>query len=186
MFKSTAISILLLLNACSATKNAGVVYHSYFDFSAVQRYSLYDRNSTFSESQSLLDSRRNAIEISIEHIMAEKEFRYSTPEQADIIVTYHVFNGHSADYSTYNKLINFCQHCLRASAWNTANNHSKLLRGSLIIDLVDPNKKRSVWRSIYPLNIKTKDNSAKRNDKIKQAVAAMLAQYPDTTNEKNN
>jgi hypothetical protein len=184
MIKTVAVfSILFFLNACSSIKNAGVAYHDSFDFSAVQSYSFYDRNSSFTEVQSLLDSRRNTIEMAIEKAMANQEFSYVEVEQADVIVAYHVLKGSRTDYSSYNKWVHFCPHCLRASAWIKDNKYSAATHGSLIVDIVDPKKKRSVWRSIYPLNIKGKDNSAKSNDKIQQAVATMLAQYP-TTNTK--
>ncbi len=179
MLKNLALFIsLCLLNACSFNEDAGVVYHDSFDFAAVQSYSLYERNSAFTETQSLLDSRRNAIEIAIEGMMAKKHFNYTEPEQADVIVTYYVMNGKRSDYSSYNKVVHFCQHCLRATAWKTDNRYANATHGSLILDLVDPKKQRSVWRSVYPLDIKDKDNSAKRNEKIQQAVASMLAQYP--------
>ncbi len=185
MFKILISFILFtILCACSSVQEVGVVYHDSFDFSAVQSYSLYDRNSVFTDIQSLLDSRRNTIEIAIEKAMAKKKFKYVEPEQADLIITYHMFNGNRSDYSKYNKAVHFCQHCLRATTWKTDNIYSTLTQGSLILDLVDPHKQRSVWRSIYSLDIDEKDNSAKRNNKIQQAVISMLAQYP-TANAKS-
>ena len=173
-------SLLFLLTACASNKKAGVVFHDSFDFSAVKSYGLYDRNSTFSDTQSLLDARRNAIEIAIERTMANKKFSYAEVEQADVIVTYHVFTGKHGDYSNYNKMVRFCTQCLRATTWQTEQKYSPVSRGSLILDLVDPQQSRSVWRSIYPLTLKEKENSAETHDRIKDAVSAMLAQYPQT------
>lgn len=173
-----ALFALFVISACSSHKNAGVVYHESFDFSLVKSYSFYQRNSAFTETQSLIDTRRNAIEIAIERTMSEKNFDYAELKQADVIVTYHFHNGVSGEYSKYNEVVRFCVHCLRASTWQTKNQYSNLVEGSLILDLVDPKKKRSVWRSTYPLDINVKDNSAKLNDKIQQAVSLMLAQYP--------
>lgn len=179
MFKILALILLsTFLSACSTYRNVGVVYHDSFDFSQVKNYSLYPRNSSFTDSQSLTDVRRNAIEIAIEGVMADQRFTYIEPEQADIIVTYYLFNDKSAEYSKYNEAVRFCVHCLRANAWQTNNKYSKLTKGSLILDLVDPAKKRSVWRSAYPLKFTHKDNSAEQNDKIQQAVRLMLAEFP--------
>ena len=181
MFKKFIAPILFtLLSACSSVQKAGVVYHDNFDFSAVKSYSLYDRNSIFSETQSLFDTRRNTIEIAIERTMAKQKFSYEMLEKADLIVTYHVFNGKHGDYSKYNKAVHFCAHCLRATSWQTDQQYSPLSQGSLVLDLVDPKQNRSVWRSVYPLDLKVKENSADTNDKIKQAVSAMLAEYPRT------
>jgi len=179
MFKIFVVSLLFIfLSACSSGKKAGVVYHDKFDFSAVKSYSLYDHNSIFSETQSLLDTRRNAIEIAIERTMANNKFSYAEIEQADVIVTYHLFNGQRGDYFNYNKMVHFCVQCLRSTTWQVNNKYSTASRGSLVLDLVDPKINRSVWRSIYPLGLKEKENSAETNDRIKQAIDIMLAQYP--------
>lgn len=179
MFKILVLAILFTqLVACSSVQKAGVVYHDSFDFTAVKSYSLYERNSIFSDSQSLLDTRRNSIEIAIEQSMANKKFNYESIAKADVIVTYHVFNGKRNDYSKYNKAVHFCIHCLRATTWKTDKQYSSISQGSLVLDLFDPTLNRSVWRSVYPLNLKAKENSAETNDRIKQAVSAMLAEYP--------
>jgi len=181
MFKTYIVPLLFtFLSACSGVKKAGVVYHDSFNFSEVKSYSLYDRNSDFSETQSLLDTRRNAIEIAIERTMAKHNFSYEELDKADVIVTYHVFNGRRNDFSKYNETVHFCTHCLRATTWKTEQQYSLINRGSLILDLVDPKQNRSVWRSVYPLDIEAKENSAETNDRIKQAVSAMLAEYPRT------
>jgi len=187
MFKVVTVSaLLILLSACSSNKKAGVVYHDSFDFSAVKSYSLYERNSAFTDTQNLLDSRRNAIEIAIEGSMAEKKFSYADVTQADVVVTYHMFNGKRSEYTRYNEAVHFCTHCLRATSWQTEKKYESIVRGHLVIDLFDPKQKRSVWRSVYPLALEAKDNSAETNDKIKQAVAIMLTQYPNPSAIKSN
>lgn len=179
MLKIIIMSALFtLLGACASNQKAGVVYHDSFDFSGVKSYSLYDRNSTFTDTQNLLDTRRNAIEIAIERTMANKKFSYQSPDNADVIVTYHVFNGKKNEYANYNKSIRFCASCLRATTWKTDQKYATVNRGSLVVDLVDPKQNRSVWRSVYPLGLKAKENSADTNDRIKQAVSTMLAEYP--------
>jgi hypothetical protein len=182
MLKTFTLSVLLIFTyACSGVQKAGVVYHDSFDFAKVNNFGLYDRNSTFSEIQSLSDMRRNAIEIAIEHSMAKKKFSYENPDKAELIVTYHVFNGKRDEYYQYNKEVHFCTHCLRASTWKTEQKYSQLKQGSLILDLVDPIQNRSIWRSVYPLDLKVKENSADTNEKIKKAISAMLAEYPQST-----
>jgi hypothetical protein len=182
MLKSFILPVLLIFTcACSSVQKAGVVYHDSFDFAQVNNFSLYNRNSTFSEIQSLSDMRRNAIEIAIEHSMAKKKFSYEAPDKAELIVTYHIFNGKRGEYSQYNKEVHFCTHCLRASTWRIEGKYSQLKQGSLILDLVDPKQNRSIWRSVYPLNLKVKENSADTNKRIKKAISIMLAEYPQST-----
>jgi len=186
MLKILVIALLIpLLSACSSNRSAGVVYHESFDFSQVKSYSLYNRNSPFTDSQNLIDIRRNAIEIAIERSMGNQKFNYTVPEQADVIVTYYLLNGIPGEYDKYNDVVRFCVQCLRANTWQTTKQYSNVTKGSLILDLVDPKQKRSVWRSAYPLDIDVKDNSAELNEKIQQAVSLMLAQYPQRKSQPN-
>jgi hypothetical protein len=165
------------LSGCSSMANP-VIYHSSFDFSQVQKYSFYQRDSTFFDSQSLAYSQRNRIEIAIEKSLNKQGFVYSDLEVADIIVTYHLVKGRNKDYQEYNKVVLFCSHCLKANTWQQGNKDWAVYPDGLIIDLVDPKKNRSVWRSIYPLKSTQKDNSKTANEKIIEAVNIMLMQYP--------
>jgi hypothetical protein len=167
--------LTIYLSACSSNNNA--LYHNDFDFSAVKTYSMYSRNSEFSDTQSLTDTLRNSIEIAIENHMEKHDFFYNDAESSDLIVTYHVVDK-TSDYKDYNKAVLFCQQCLIASNWQQGKDKFRLAKDSLIIDLIDPKRKRSVWRSIQPLKIKDKDNSIEVNEKIYQAVYDMLIQYP--------
>lgn len=187
MLKILCLPLLcVLLNACSSSsRSAGVVYHESFDFTLVKSYSLYNRNSPFTDSQNLIDMRRNSIEIAIERSMSNQKFNYVLPEKADLIVTYYLRNNIVGEYEKYNNVVRFCVQCLRASSWQTTNQYPNLTKGGLILDLVDPKQKRSVWRSAYPLDLDVKDNSAELNVKIQQAVSLMLAQYPQPKSQLN-
>ena len=166
---------ITLLAACSTSDNA--IYHADFNFSSVSSYSIYERNSDFTDNQNLSDTRRNSIEIAIEKNMAKQSMQYRAPEEADVIVTYHVVHM-ASDYKRYNKSVLFCQQCLQANNWHRGSDKLKISQDSLIIDLIDPKRSRSVWRSIQPLKIEPKDNSQEVNEKIQQAVNAMLNQLP--------
>ncbi|TYK67443.1 DUF4136 domain-containing protein [Colwellia echini] len=173
------VTCVLLFNifACSSTSYE-TVYDGRFDFAQVKNYSFYNNDSDFFNSQSLDYAQRSRVELAIERSMNEQRFKYSKPEQADIIVTYHFVNKKYKDYLAYNKIVLFCSHCLRASTWISENQNWTVFSDALIIDLVDPKNHRSIWRSIYPLNYQVQDNSQKLNEKIINAVDTMLAQYP--------
>lgn len=175
---SLSYLLLLLIISCSNTKSIGFVYQQNFDFSSVKNYSLYNRNSLFSDTQNLLDTRRNAIEIAIERSMSKQNFNYIEPEKADLIIAYHLLNGNRSEYSKYNEIVRFCTNCLRSSTWNIENKYSSIEQGSLVIDVVDTKQNRSVWRSIHPLKLKVQDNSAESNLRINSAIQSMLAKLP--------
>ena len=169
--------LLLSITACSSKKNP-VIYYNNFDFSQVKTYSFYTSGSDFFDSQNLSHAQRSGIELAIEKSLDKQDFEYSELNKADLIITYHLVKNQPQDYISYNKSVRFCAHCLKANNWKQENNNWSLYPGGLIIDLVDPKRKRSVWRSIYPLNFETKDNSAALNEKVLEAVDNMLTQYP--------
>ncbi len=164
------------LLACSSQKNP-VLYQSTFDFSLFKQYSFYLSDSPFYSSQSLSHDQRNRIEIAIEKALTKKKLTYTEPNKADFFVTYHITKGSLKDYQAYNKVVKFCASCLQANTWHQQNNQWHVYTHGLIIDFVDPVKKRSVWRSISPLKFETKDSSAQRNMKIMRAVNTMIGQY---------
>lgn len=176
-FKILSLSLCTLtLFSCSSQKNP-VLYQSTFNFSAIKQYSFYLSDSPFYNSQSLSHDQRNRIEIAIEKALNQKKLIYTKLANADIIVTYHITKGSRLDYQTYNKVVRFCAACLKANTWQQHNNDWHVYNNGLIIDLVNPTKERSVWRSISPLKFDSKDSGAERNEKIVNAVNVMLGQY---------
>jgi hypothetical protein len=172
-----ACLLTLTISGCSSSGNP-VIYQSNYDFSQVKSYSFYTSGSDFFDSQDLSHAQRSGIEIAIEKHLDAQKLNYTAADNADIIVTYHLVTKQRQDYQSYNKVVRFCSHCLRASTWQQQNSDWQVYPGGLIIDLVDPKKNRSVWRSIYPLKFKAKDNSRELNEKVKEAVNIMLSQYP--------
>jgi hypothetical protein len=172
------ISLFMLsLSSCSSIKSP-VVYYNNFDFSQVKNYSFFTSGSMFFDSQSLPHFQRSRIELAIEKSLNSQNFNYSDVNDADIIVTYHLVKNKPQDYQAYNKSVRFCSHCLKANTWQKNSDDWQVYPGGLIIDLVDPKKNRSVWRSIYPLKLSVKDNSQEQNEIIMEAINFMLSQYP--------
>ena len=170
--------LLMLLSACSAFKKAGAVYQTRFDFSQVKNYSLYQRNSDDIVLQSISDVTRNRIEIAIEKSMDKQGFSYSELDNADVIVSYHLISKTAKNLSQYNKTVRYCAYCLIANTWQSDSKNGEVTAGNLIIDLFDVKTKRSVWRSVYPLDIDNQENAQQTNNRITLSISLMLALYP--------
>ena len=169
-----------LVVGCSTSYQANSRYQANFDFLTAKNYSLYYRNSRFSDYQNLSDTDRNSVELAIEQAFDAKGFVYQPPEQADFIVTYFVSQNSRRDLARYNQGVRYCRYCLQGF-----DPDDKTLKvqpiGTLIIDLVDVSTKRSVWRAVSDIKFKEKDNSQELQSKFQQALTAMLAQYPDSS-----
>lgn len=164
--------------SCSASLDAGAIYQTTFDFSKVERYGLYDRNAAFNDSNNVSDTLRNTIELAIERSADKKGFIYSDIAQADLVITYYIIDSNKASLSAYNQQVLYCDYCLRANNWHSDNKNWELKPGHIIIDLIDPKSKRSVWRSAHPLKLKVKESSRIAREKIQEIITAMLEEYP--------
>lgn len=171
------IAICFITLACSSVKAPNIKYQKRFDFQSIQGYSLFPRDSKFSDFQNISDALRNSVEIAIEQVLDEQGLTYQSLERADIIVGYYIVDRGRRGFVKYNKGVNFCQHCLKSYSSDSGRKTLNVKPGSLVLDMVDPVSKRSVWRSVYPLKIKFEDNSREVQKKIRTAVAIMLEQY---------
>lgn len=175
-------SLLLLLAfstllGCSNRPSASAKYQTNFNFTNVESYSLYDRNSEFTDFQNMSDATRNGIELAIEQVLDAKGFGYKTIDKADVVVGYHLINNHK-ELRNYNRSVKYCRPCLSAGDAKKNKKAWRMLPGSLVLDLVSRDKNRTIWRSVYPLKIKPDDNSFEIQDKIYQAIDTMVKTLP--------
>lgn len=171
-----AISVLILFG-CSSQPPATAKFKSNFNFSDIQSYSTYSRNSEFGESQNISYATRNNIETAIERSFDSKGLLYQTNDKADVIIGYHLIQDKQG-LNKYNQGVKYCDPCLHSGLAVQDRKSWQLLPGSLVLDIVDQQDKRSVWRSVYPLKIRPKDNSQEVQDKIQHAIRIMMKTVP--------
>jgi len=179
---SLAFSLVLplMLSGCSTIEQDAQAHaFRYFNFSQVKSYTFYDRNAAFFDYQSLSDVLRNNIELAIENELDKQGLNYQPIEKADVIISYFWVKQKNNALQHYNKGINYCAACFNITPFINRQQSDTITtkQNSLIIDIIDPIKKRSVWRSSYLLNINVKENSQEVQVKIKRAVNQMLRQY---------
>ncbi|WP_284243876.1 DUF4136 domain-containing protein [Thalassotalea insulae] len=169
--------LLPAVTSCSGRLPASAKYSRYYDFSAIKSYSTFDRNSAFSEYQNISDATRNSIELAIEQALDSLGYSYQSSEQADILISYHLINK-SKELKKYNRGVSFCRPCLTLSDRDNRQKTWRMQPGSLILDVVSRDSHRSVWRSVYPLDIKEQDNSFEVQEKIQTVIKHMLTSFP--------
>jgi len=178
------IFIISLLAGCTSSRSANTQFRTNFNFSQVDSYRFYDRNSDFSDFQNINDTTRNSIELAIEQVLDKNGFVYQLDGEADIIVTYHLIKN-GIEVKKYNKGIGYCSYCLRGGEAQINKKPFKIIPGALILDIINPQTENSVWRSVYDLKIKVdRDNSQEVQSKIYEAIDMMMKKFPYTQNPK--
>jgi hypothetical protein len=170
--KILVIVCLVLICGCSV-KKPQVDYRHFYDFSAVKAYAIYSHSASMQSEQLLTHVRRNRIEMAIEDAMDAKGFSLEGEQAADIWVSYHLVAS-ARQLESYNKQLRACYRCKRLS-YDSNQRHRP---GTLIIDLVDPKTRMSVWRSSSKKVMEAKQSSTEKQEFIYAAVQQMLAQFP--------
>jgi len=169
-----------LLSSCSSYK-AKTKYRAQYDFTTIKSYSFFERNSAFTDMQNLSFSMRNRIELAIERGLDKKGYVYKTIAETDVIIGYYLISRSRKEFEAYNKGVKYCAYCLVSlDSGKTSGRRDtpSLEPGNLIVDVISAETKRSIWRSYYPLKIKDDDNSTEVQEKLHEAVNAMLANVP--------
>lgn len=184
---------LMVLSGCSSSPEPAIVKHQLprFDFDAITSYSTFPRESKFTDFQDINDALRNTIELAIEREFDRQGFVFKTPDEADVMVAYQLSGlqvnkgqkrtadihicpeGQVCDNGRKNKAKKSNRQRKQQSNFRQSQN-----LGSLVINLINPQNKQSVWKTSYPLDVDDKDNSRDVQEKIEAAMVEIMKQYP--------
>lgn len=158
---------------CSSSPETS--FNEEFDFSSVKTYSLFPRDSKFTELQEMSDFQRNRIELAVENQMEQQQFSYSQFEQADVIISYFLVGSSLRDLQKYNKGVKACLAC---SQNEQAALNKKIRTSMLILDVLDSKRKRSVFRGYAKVDLDPENTSEENQQETTQAVQLILSKFP--------
>ncbi|WOH37139.1 DUF4136 domain-containing protein [Thalassotalea fonticola] len=175
--KLTLLSVIFcsatFLNGCSSSPETS--FNEEFDFSSVKTYSLFPRESKFTELQDMSDFHRNRIELAVEKQMEKQDFSYSQFEQADVIISYFLVGKSLRELQKYNKGVKACLGC---SDKEQAALNKEIKTSMLVLDILDSEKKRSVFRGFTKLDLDVEDTSEENQQETIEAVQMILSKFP--------
>ncbi|SET72884.1 DUF4136 domain-containing protein [Thalassotalea agarivorans] len=175
----SSLLLLTLLSACSSSPVVFAKYQRNYDFGDIETYRFYERNSQFSDYQNLSFSFRNSIEIAIEKTLDLNGLTYVETDDSDIIVAYYIVSNSSRNFKRYNRGVRFCEYCL--AAYGREDEKRTILPaypGSLVVDLLETEHERVIWRSVGELKLEEEDNSNQVQQKVRAMIAEMFSQIP--------
>ncbi len=175
MTKSLQILLITFVSLCmmsGCSSKAQTSANKDFDFNGINSYSLFERDSDFTDWQHLSDFERNRIEIAIENTMDRHDFSYKSVDEADVVVSYFLVGRNIAELNQYNKKVKACLGCTKREL--------KLLNynvrpSTLIIDILDGERLRSVYRSHVQLKLRVENDSETNREIISEGVDKLLA-----------
>ena len=191
LIRFAAALAALTLAACATKPPEPVVdFAPDYNFSQPKTIGFYAMSGevTGNNPTELTDFQRDRIDAALQGALEAKGFVFvDKTADADLLLSWHLnlmektdvktYNnpsyGASVGYSRYNRYAMYnCYNCMN----NTEVRVSEYTQGTFIIDMISPEKKRSVWRSVT--QSKLKGENLKDQASIDAAAARVLADFP--------
>lgn len=167
--KLLPLALLFLVASCSSVRVTSD-YDTTIDFSNYKTFAFYKKGIDKVDISDL-DKRRILKAVESELLA----LGFSKSENPDVLV--NIFTKSRQKVDVYNDPMYFGWH-----PWYYGSNFgmhiSKYTEGTLFIDLIDAHKKELAWQGIGSGALNISGNVAKKEERIKQFVAEIMAKYP--------
>ena len=191
IFKAAcAGSLALLLAACaSGPPKPDVDYNPSYDFSEVRSVAFLEDSGTVAGDNplQLSDIQKERINTAIRHALSLKGIALvEDPADADMLVSWHLLTQFKTDVQTYDRpgymgmyygynrysLYN-CWSCMGMSTEVSVRDYTE---GTFIVDMIDPDMKRSVWRGVTHSRLTGKQ--LQDQSRYNEAAEVIFAAFP--------
>lgn len=185
------LSAVILLGACASTPTPVVDYKQDYDFSGVQKVGFYKNSGQVSGDNplQLSDFQKERIDDALAIALQNKGLTVvDDPAQADLLLSWHLGTQNKTDVRTYEtpsygagygRYGGYNRYSMY-SCWNCTNTEvrvSNYTEGTFIIDMIDPQLKKSVWRSVTQSKLKGKREEDEPGE-INEAAMLVLEGFP--------
>jgi hypothetical protein len=139
-------------------------------------------------SRYISDITRDRVDQAIRQAAEGKGYQFvEDVNQADVLITWHLVGQEKVDVRTTNTGMSYGAGYGRYGAYNRHSMYNcwdcgnqttvrQYTQGTFIVDLIDPELKQSVWRSV--IESKLKDNSSQEQATYNAAAGRILAALP--------
>ena len=176
---SFCAALVLLLSACSSTPTATTDHDPSFDFTKVRDIAILPVNRQVMRALALSDMQASRIAASLETELQRRGYTIvDSWETADVWLTWHLVTQERTQVRTYNTVSARYSRCWNCPPTRDTNVQvQQYTQGTIIVDMIDPARQVSVWRSIVD-----KPRNAQREDQLAQGreerARALFADFP--------
>ena len=174
--------LLLVLGvaACSTPLTATVDHDPGFDFGNVRTVAIQPIDRTVASTVIISDMQVTRIN----ETFAQELSRHGVEvvqnnADADVLMTWHLVTQERMDVRTYNTMsarYTTCWHCAPTSGTDVR--VRQYTQGTLIVDLIDPDRLQSVWRSIIESRLREPSTPEDAAERRAEAAAAIFEGFP--------
>ncbi|MCR9184264.1 MAG: DUF4136 domain-containing protein [Halieaceae bacterium] len=190
-----SVAIVLLAACASAPPTPSVDYNAAYDFDAVKTVALYRAAETApgEDPLKMSDMTRDRIESGLRSALTARGFTLvNSVEEADLLLSWHLVTEDKMDvrsyevpsattmgmygpgfyrYNTYSMYS--CWSCMSSRTEVSVHEYTQ---GTFVVDMIDPEQQRSVWRSVTTSRLK--GELGREQSKYDEAANLVLGSFP--------
>jgi len=184
------ISTLLLAGCASLSPETVVDYSPSHDFTGEKKIAFYaDSGQTGGDNpMELTDFQKARIDSALSKALTEKGFEITSDAgEADLLISWHLNTKEKQDIRTspsapygiamgYNRYNRYALYQCYSCFGNTEVSVKEYTQGTFIVDFIDPDDNKSVWRSVTQSRLK--GNNVKDQAKVDKAARKILEHFP--------
>lgn len=181
---SRAVSFLLIalaVSACSSTPLTATIDHDpNFDFTKVRKIAIQPVDRTVASTIAISDMQVARINEAFTDELSRRGMEVvPNNADADMLMTWHLVTQERTDVRTYNTMSAHHRSCWGCPATTgTDVRVRQYTQGTLIVDLVDPSRLQSVWRSIIQSRLREQSDPEAAAELRREAAAAIFEGFP--------
>ncbi len=179
MAATTKTALLLfftyILAACSSSPSVSIDYNPQYDFSNIKSYYQLPREEAGINTVDVGDLADQRFRRATESEMNLRNVELTQPKQADIWLTYHVVTKDKTRITSYDNYYGYSRPY--GYSGGTSVDVRQYTEGTLIVDLIDPATKKTVWRGVVSAVVK--ERTTEEREKLTHGyVAAIVNEIP--------
>jgi len=172
-----AATALAFTSACTTPLEATTDYDSSFDFSKIRKVAIQPIEREALSAINISDMQESRIDAALAEQLRLQGYEMVTDNtEADLYLVWHLVTEERTDVRTYNSMSYY--NCWGCGPSVSDVSVSQYTQGTFIVDMIDPLRNRSVWRSIIESRLSSRPDPDGAEARRKQAAATVLAEFP--------
>lgn len=174
----TTVTVLAVLVACAGTQFEAVTdFDDGYDFGDVERIAILPIDRTSAAERLISDMQVQRIDDALAAELSTKGFTVvEERSEADAYLAWHLVTREKTDIRSYNASSVYS--CWRCGPPVSDVSVRQYTEGTFIVDLIDPERNRSVWRSTIQSRLKANPDPERAAENRSLAAKAIFSAFP--------